>query len=162
MSALRRLQEDFQNYVLVRDDRMQAHALSTAQVSAEERLAIYADGYRLRLLEALDTDYTGLHTLMGDDEFDAMGRTYIDAYPSAHFSLRWYGGHLSEFLRTVEPYSKYPVFAEMATFEWSKCTAFDAPDSTVSVPVALSVTPLAFPPTVAGCVRIALSSGRSL
>ena len=146
MNALRRLQEDFQNYVLVHGDRMQAHALSTAQVSAEERLAIYADGYRLRLLEALDTDYTGLHTLMGDDEFDAMGRTYIDAYPSAHFSLRWYGGHLSEFLRTVEPYSRYPVFAEMAAFEWSKCAAFDAPDVALcSVADMATVPPDAWP-----------------
>lgn len=146
MSALRRLQEDFQNYVLVRDDRMQAHALGSVQVSAEERLAIYADGYRLRLLEALDTDYNGLHTLMGDDEFDAMGRAYIDAYPSAHFSLRWYGNHLSEFLRTVEPYSKYPVFAEMANFEWSKCDAFDAPDSSVcSVADMATIPPDAWP-----------------
>lgn len=129
MNTLRRLQEDFQGYLLARDERMHPHVIGSAQVSAEERLAIYADGYRLRLLEALDTDYAGLHTLLGDDEFDAMGRAYIAAHPSTHFSLRWYGDRMSEFLRTVEPYSRYPVFAEMAAFEWAKCDAFDAPDT---------------------------------
>jgi len=129
MSTLRRLQEDFQGYLLARDERMHPHVVGSAQVSAGERLAIYADGYRLRLLEALDTDYAGLHTLLGDDEFDAMGRAYIAAHPSTHFSLRWYGDRMSEFLRTVEPYSKYPMFAEMAAFEWAKCDAFDAPDT---------------------------------
>jgi hypothetical protein len=105
--------------------------LGSVQVGAEERLAIYANAYRLRLLEALGTDYPGLHTLLGDDEFDAMGRAYIAAHPSSYFSLRWFGEHMGEFLRTTEPYSKYPVFAEMAAFEWAKSDAFDATDSAV-------------------------------
>jgi len=98
------------------------------------------------LLEALDTDYAGLHTLLGDDEFDAMGRAYIAAHPSTHFSLRWYGDRMSEFLRTVEPYSRYPVFAEMAAFEWAKCDAFDAPDTALcSVTDMAAIPPDAWP-----------------
>jgi hypothetical protein len=131
MSTLRRLQEDFQGYLLTLDARMRPHVLGSAQAGAEERLAIYANAYRLRLLEALGTDYPGLQTLLGDDEFDAMGRAYIAAHPSSHFSLRWFGDHMSEFLRTTEPYSKYPVFAEMAAFEWAKSDAFDATDCAV-------------------------------
>jgi hypothetical protein len=104
----------------------------SAQVSAEERLAIYANGYRLRLLEALGTDFPSLHTVLGDDDFDAMGRSYIAAHPSPYFSLRWFGDRLSEFLRATAPYSQYPVFAEMATFEWAKSDAFDAADGTVA------------------------------
>ena len=132
MSALRQLQEDFQGYLLKLDGRMNPHVLGTAQVGAEERLAIYANAYRLRLLEALGTDYPGLHSVLGDDEFDAMGRAYIAAHPSPYFSLRWFGDRVSEFLRTTEPYSKYPVFAEMAEFEWAKSDAFDAADSQVA------------------------------
>jgi hypothetical protein len=130
--ALRRLQEDFQGYLLTLDARMTPHVLGSAQVSAEERLTIYASAYRLRLLEALGTDYPGLHTVLGDDDFDTMGHAYIAAHPSANFSLRWFGDQLSEFLRTSEPYSKYPVFTEMAAFEWAKSDAFDAADSTVA------------------------------
>jgi len=39
---------------------------------------------------------------------------------------------MSEFLRSTAPYSQYPVFAEMATFEWAKSDAFDAADSAVA------------------------------
>jgi len=130
--TLRRLQEDFQGYLLTLDQRMQPHALGSAQVSAEERLAIYANAYRLRLLEALATDYPGLHTVLGDAEFDAMGRAYIAAHPSPYFSLRWFGDRMSEFLRATAPYAKYPVFTEMAAFEWAKSDAFDAADSNIA------------------------------
>jgi len=130
--TLRQLQEDFQGYLLTLDKRMHLHVHDNAQVSAEERLAIYANAYRLRLLEALGTDYPGLHTVLGDDEFDAMGRAYIAAHPSPYFSLRWFGDRMSEFLRTTAPYEKYPVFTEMAAFEWAKSDAFDAADSAVA------------------------------
>jgi hypothetical protein len=144
--ALRRLQEDFQGYLLALDARMHPHVLGSAQVSAEERLAIYADAYRLRLLEALDTDYPGLHAMLGDDDFDSMGRAYIAAHPSPYFSLRWFGNRLSEFLRTTEPYSQYPVFAEMAAFEWAKSDAFDAADSEIaSIADMAAVPPDAWP-----------------
>ena len=139
--ALRRLQEDFQGYLLALDARMHPHVLGSAQVSAEERLAIYADAYRLRLLEALDTDYPGLHAVLGDDDFDAMGRAYIAAHPSPYFSLRWFGDRLSEFLRTTEPYSRYPVFAEMAAFEWAQSAAFDAADSEIASIADMAAVP---------------------
>jgi len=146
MNTLRGLQEEFQAYLLARDELMQAQVLGTERVSATERLAIYADGYRLRLLEALDTDFPGLHTLLGDEEFDAMGRAYIDAHPSVHFSLRWYGDRMHKFLCTTEPYSKYPVFADMAAFEWAKSGAFDAVDSPVaSIEEMSTISPDAWP-----------------
>ena len=144
--TLRQLQEDFQGYLLTLDQRMHPHVLGSAQVGAEERLTIYANAYRLRLLEALDTDYPGLHTVLGDDEFDAMGRAYIAAHPSAYFSLRWFGNRMSEFLRSTAPYSQYPVFAEMAAFEWAKSDAFDAANSAVaSIHDMAAIPPDAWP-----------------
>lgn len=146
MNGLRRLQENFQEFLLAGDGRVQTQVLGSEQVSSTERLAIYADAYRLRLLEALVTDFSGLHALLGDSEFDAMGRAYIAAHPSPHFSLRWYGDRLSEFLSTSQPYSKYPAFAEMAAFEWAKSDAFDAAESTVAdVADMVTIPPEAWP-----------------
>lgn len=146
MNGLRRIQEDFQDYLLSGDGRIQVQVLGSEQVSATERLSIYADAYRLRLLEALDTDFPGLHALLGDAEFDAMGRAYIAAHPSPYFSLRWYGDRLGEFLRTTEPYSKYPAFAEMALFEWAKSDAFDAAEDRIaSVADMAAIPPSAWP-----------------
>ena len=125
MNRLRRLQEDFQLHVLVPGERtetqtatkMETQVVSTAGAPAAERLDIYVAAYRLRLLEALATDFSGLHTLTGDEQFDQLGRAYIDACPSHHFSLRWYGHGVAEFLQRTPPYAEYPVLAEMAEFE---------------------------------------------
>jgi hypothetical protein len=145
MSRLRALQQDFQRYVLLPDGRMDNQVTTTARAGARERLGIYANAYRLRLLEALDTEFPGLHTLVGDEEFDRLGRAYIDAHPSQHYSLRWYGHQVTAFLRATPPYADHPVLAEMAQFEWAMSLAFDADDSTVvSVEDMLALPPEAW------------------
>lgn len=141
MSGLQRLQEDFQYYLLTGNNQIHAQVLGSDQVSSNERLTIYADAYRLRLLEALATDFPGLHALLGAVEFDAMARAYITLHPSPYFSLRWYGDRLGEFLRTTEPYSKYPAFAEMALFESAKNDAFDAADDIVADMAQMAAIP---------------------
>jgi hypothetical protein len=129
MSTLNDLEAAFQSHILTGDDRIRARIVGTDKVDAATRLGIYANAYRLRLIEALDTDYPGLRTLAGDGEFDRMARAYIDAHPSGYRSLRWFGDRLSEFLHSTAPWSGYPVFAEMADFEWALSDAFDAADS---------------------------------
>lgn len=126
--ALARLQQTFQAYLLAGDPAVRREIVDSERVSADTRLGIYANAYRLRLLEALTTDYPGLKAMAGDEEFERLGSAYIDAHPSRHRSLRWFGDALGEFLRTTEPYARYPVFAEMAAFEWAMSDAFDAED----------------------------------
>jgi hypothetical protein len=129
--SLRELQEQFQSHLLHGDPRVQDRIIGTPRVDARARLAIYGDAYRLRLLEALRTDFPALHTLAGDAEFERIGRAYIDAHPSGHFSIRYFGRRLGEFLRRDERCRRIPVFAEMADFEWALGLSFDAPDSGV-------------------------------
>lgn len=129
MSALARLQDGFQHYLLTLEDGFAAEIIGTGRIDAATRLGIYADAYRLRLLEALETDFPGLLALVGAEEFDRLGRRYIDRHPSAHFSIRWFGRHLAGFLRTTPPYDEHPAVAEMAAFEWAMTEAFDAADA---------------------------------
>ncbi len=134
MSSLTQLQQAFQAYVYEPAAKLGEiidGIHPDTRVPAEDRLGIYANAYRLRLLEALHTDYPGLHALAGDAEFDAIGRAFIDAQPSTYYNLRWYGGELPKFLRAAEAYREYKVLAEMANFEWALATAFDAPDEPV-------------------------------
>jgi hypothetical protein len=133
MNSLADLQQSFQAYVHEPEKlgEILPGIYPDTRVSAEHRLGIYANAYRLRLLEALLTDYPGLHALAGDDEFDALGRAFIAAQPSSLYNLRWYGGELPKFLRTSDAYKEYPVLAEMADFEWAMATAFDAADDPV-------------------------------
>lgn len=145
MKRLRILQQDFQRHVLRPAGDMESRVIATARAGAQERLDIYVNAYRLRLLEALGTDFPALHTLVGDEEFDQLGRAYIDAHPSRHFSLRWYGHGLAAFLHTAPPYAEHPVLSEMAQFEWAMSLAFDAADGTpVTVDDILALPPQAW------------------
>ncbi len=132
MSPLRDLQRDFQRYVTQRDDAMRNQVVDTAQVSAETRLAIYADGYRLRLLEALEDTYPALKQYLGESRFTAAGLAYIDAHPSTYPSIRWFGDCMAAFLRSDASPCDEPVVAELAAFEWSLRGAFDDADQAVT------------------------------
>lgn len=105
---------------------MEHEVVGTDKVSARVRLEIYADAYRLRLIEALATDFPALQTLVGEERFATLGRAYIDAHPSEHFSLRYFGRHMHRFLATALP--SEPWLAELAAFEWALGEAFDAAD----------------------------------
>jgi hypothetical protein len=126
---LRELQEQLQAHLLSGDERIAHRVVDTPRVTASTRLGIYADAYRLRLLEALRTDFPALHTLAGDEEFERIGRAYIDAHPSDHFSIRHFGKALAGFLQAHEVWRRVPVYAEMAAFEWALGLSFDAADS---------------------------------
>ncbi len=132
MSALLGLEQDFQRCVLDNELDMRGQVVSTAQADAAERVRIYVEAYRLRLLEVLQDNYTGLHGLLGDEEFDRLGHAYIDAHPSTHPSVRWFSRHLEDFLRHTEPYDAHPYLAEMAAFEWAQGLVFDATDEPIA------------------------------
>ena len=136
------LQTEFQDH-LIHPARtaILKHIAGTAQADAETRLGIYAEAYRLRLIEALDTDFPVLHALLGDDEFERMAHAYIDAHPSRHFSIRWFGQHVSDFLRATPPYRDHPAVSEMAAFEWAMTLAFDAADDPLLAMDAMAAVP---------------------
>lgn len=131
MSQLAQLQSDFQAYLL--DSKKSAaftkKIINDKKVGAKKRLSIYADAYRLRIIEALTNAYPKLHVLLGDDLFDTSARSYIDAYPSHYRNMRWVGDKMGAHLQRTLP--KHPIAAEMATFEWALGLAFDAEDAPV-------------------------------
>lgn len=139
--ALRALQQAFQSHVLHGDQEIIAQISRNVLPSPEARLAIYSNGYRLRLLEALSTDFLALHTLTGDDYFEQIGHRYIEAYPSTHYSIRYFGRNLSSFLAETEPFAATPVLSEMARLEWALTLAFDAADDPLLDESALAALP---------------------
>lgn len=128
MSELERLQNDFLRWLVQGDKTFELDILGSEKVGTELRLDIYRNAYRMRLLEALTDSYPALHTLLGDERFEAMAFAYLDTHPSHNFSIRWFGHRLSEFLTGSPEYRDIPVLAEMAAFEWALRDAFDAAD----------------------------------
>lgn len=140
---LKDLQDAFQHYLMRSDiTPMLSQVMPDERFSAENRLKVYHDAYRIRLLEILQIDYPKTHTLMGDQDFELAFLKYLEQYPSHHFSVRYFGQHFKDFLAKNKPFSQFPVFAEMAKFEWLIAYTFDSLDGPTIQKDAL----MAFPP----------------
>lgn len=126
---LERLQADFLAYIRGDDAAMAGKARATRKAAAETLLGVYRNAYPLRLLEALGTNFPRLKTVLGDADFDRMGRGYIAEVPPRHFSIRWYGDRLSRHLADTPPWNAAPALAELAAFEWALAACFDAADA---------------------------------
>lgn len=98
-----------------------------ALASRAQRLAIYQHGYRLRLRDALSTEFPGLALLAGR-RFTRLLDAYITAQPSTHFNIRWHGREMAPFLANTPPWRERVDWAEMASLDWAISTAFDAAD----------------------------------
>ena len=115
------------------------------KIGPKQRLYIYAHAYKSRLVEVLVEDFPVLHSMVGDDMFEEICLGYIDAYPSTHPSLRYFGQHMTKYLTETEPYSKIIPAIEMAEFEWTFNDVFDAADAdTVTVDEVAVVPPEAW------------------
>jgi hypothetical protein len=126
--SLADLQRAFQDYVLDRGDGFTGSVRDTSKADRVTLLDVYRDGYALRLIEVLTSDYPGVLAMAGPADFDRMARAYIAAHPSRFPSVRWFGGGMADFLAATPPYDKSPAAAEMARFEWALGDAFDAAD----------------------------------
>ena len=71
------LQRAFQDYLLASSESLQAAVRDTKKANRLTLLDVYRDGYALRLIEALTTDYPGVMAMAGPADFDHMARAYI-------------------------------------------------------------------------------------
>lgn len=130
MTELAHLQDQFQKFILSGQSGIKDSIVQTELVSVDTRLAIYRDGYKLRLIESLTTSFPAVHVYLGTEAFAQVCSSYIDANPSFYRSIRWYGDVFAKFLKNY--YDKqYSFLAELAEFEWKMSLAFDAADESV-------------------------------
>lgn len=142
-SSLAELQRRFQAYLLNPSANPPAAFRDDGRASGAQRAEVYAEAYRLRLIEALAADYPALRALLGEDDFAALGRVYAEAHPSRYLSIRWFGRDLRQFLREDSEYRERPELGELAAFEWALSEAFDAAEAPIVSPEALAALPAA-------------------
>ena len=83
-----------------------------------DRLVIYGDAYRARLVECLADDYPALKYALGDDPFEALCLRYIARHPSTSPNLNGFGRHMAAFCHAEErPPLRFE--GDLAALEWA-------------------------------------------
>jgi hypothetical protein len=136
MLSLRELQHRFLTAV-TRDPGGTAGVTADAELLAvvrgggglgpRERLTIYADMYRARLLDVLREDFPRVLAVLGEREFSACATRYLAVHPSEHPSVRHVGKRFADFLGATD--AAPPFLADLARLEWARVEVFDGPDA---------------------------------
>lgn len=133
MKDLRQLQKDFADYLKGnRQSPIEADIVSDEKANAAERMGFYHDAYRLRLIDVLSKDYPVVAKLLGEEDFAQLALAYLRSHPSEFKSIRWFGIHLPEFLRSNDRdkgSERAEQLLEMALFEKAQNDVFDAVQS---------------------------------
>ena len=114
-----------------------------ARASAEQRLQVYASMYRLRIAEALESQFPRVAAQLGPDEFGRASVAFVAEVPSRHPSLREIGRGFPAWLAVARP--ELPALAGLARLEWARADVFDAVDQqTLTVGALRALSPERF------------------
>ena len=107
-------------------ERLEACFLGSPGLPASERVAIYANMYVWRLIDALRETYPNLVRFLGDETFAGLAEDYVRRHPSVHHDVGQVGRRLAAFLRE-HPDPERPDLADLAELEWARHEVFFAP-----------------------------------
>jgi hypothetical protein len=127
---LAHLQRALQAHIVDSDAEIASAIESSEAISSAIRLRIYSDAYRLRLIDALAANFPVLAQALGEESFARLAQEYLAVFPSRHYSIRWFGHRLAEFLSEYPDYQPITWLRELAAWEWKTAAAFDATDAT--------------------------------
>ncbi|MGL6291062.1 MAG: HvfC/BufC family peptide modification chaperone [Silanimonas sp.] len=146
MNARAGLQSRFLHGLVDGGDQAAVDVRGTPHFSVEQRLAVYANAYRRRLVEALASVYERCARLLGEARFDALALAYVEAHPPTDRSLARYGGDFPAWLRRRD--AGRTIAAGVATIDAGLRRAFDAADAEPLNRSALLALPLEAWPTL--------------
>ena len=129
MSKLADLQYSMVTQILQPEAVSAAFITATDPADSQRRIRVYHYAYRARMAEALAGNYPMLYALLGDELWGKVAQGYLEAYPSSHFSLRYFGAHLSSWLDQSQILHDARPVADLGRLEWALANAFDSHDA---------------------------------
>lgn len=84
-----------------------------------DRLHVYANGYYVRLIDVLSTDFPLIKWILGDEAFNILSREFIKVHPSSEYNINSIGKHFSTFLRRHTQHPAYPFLQQLSEYEWN-------------------------------------------
>ena len=121
------MQQRFLDGVLAYGPQAAGDIRGTPGFPVEQRLAVYANAFRRRLVEALASVFERCAAVLGDATFNALASAYVEVHPPRDRSLGRYGMDFPEWLRSRDP--SLGVAAGVATIDAGLRRAFDAADA---------------------------------
>jgi hypothetical protein len=129
--------EEAQRLIRLKRNELEAVVRRSRNLTAAERLSIYANAYYTRLLECLGTYYPVLKSTLGEEVFEGFAFEYLQRYPSQSYTLDRLGESFARFLEETRPGREegvepdrvdWPDFLiDLANLEWNVARVFDGP-----------------------------------
>ena len=129
MLALHELQRRFAAAVVDGDGEPVAQAVIDDAPGAVARLGIYANHFRVTLIDALAAAFPVVRQLVGPPFFQAAARQYVRQTPPASPRLFEYGAGFPQFLERLPEARPLAYLADVARLEWAINEAWHAPDA---------------------------------
>jgi len=127
---LRELQIDFQRALFDTECKGADWISESARgLSARNRLDIYYNAYRFRLIDVLLDTFEHTAIYLGDDWFNQLATDYVQSHHSTYTNIGLYGKEFPNFLAEQLPKDK--EVSELALMDWKLRRAFDGANSTV-------------------------------
>jgi len=127
---LAELQNDFQRALFDTECKGADWISESARgLSARDRLDIYYNAYRLRLIDVLLDTFEHTAIYLGDDWFNQLAADYVQSYPLTYKNIGLYGKNFPGFL--AEQLAEDKEVSELALMDWKLRRAFDGADSAV-------------------------------
>lgn len=95
-------------------------------LDAPRRLSVYGDGYFLRLLEALASDFRAVKRTLGEGDFRLLAAHYLKTHQSKSPSLADLGEAFPRFASSHPLVRKYPFLPDLARLEREVMTSLFA------------------------------------
>lgn len=147
--------EEAQALIRLPRGELEAVICRSRNLTAAERIGIYANAYYSRLLECVGDCFPLLRAALGEDVFNGFAFDYLQRYPSRSYTLDHLGETFPRFLEETRPGPEdggpppgevgWPDFLiDLASFEWVLAKVFDGPGTegqTLLTPEALSAFP---------------------
>ncbi len=100
---------------------------STSDLSASQRLKIYAEAYFSRILESLSDDFSKIKFELGEVAFQQLVADYLIAHPSTSQNITDIGAQLPKFIFSHVYGVKVDYLADLAKLEWVTLESFYSP-----------------------------------
>lgn len=98
------------------------------KAAGHERMSVYAEGYPVRIHEALKECYEAVFKVTGPETFWKLASAYAQKYPSSDYNLNRAGQQFPEFLEKSGLASQWPFLLDLARLDRAVREAFHAFD----------------------------------